>query len=90
MSTIIILLVIGIMAGFLSGLIGIGGGIVIVPFLFYLLHMDQKTAQGTTLCMFLLPIGALMNFASSSLFERFGWGPIALVMALLSLIVALG
>ncbi len=59
MSTIIILLVIGVIAGYLSGLIGIGGGIVIVPFLVYVLHMGQKTAQGTTLCMFLIPIGAL-------------------------------
>lgn len=59
MNTILLLLAIGLIAGFLSGLIGIGGGIVIVPFLVYLIGMHQKTAQGTTLCMFLLPIGAL-------------------------------
>jgi uncharacterized membrane protein YfcA len=59
MNTILILLIVGIVAGFLSGLIGIGGGIVIVPMLVYLLQMNQKSAQGTTLCMFLLPIGAL-------------------------------
>jgi uncharacterized protein len=59
MSTIIILLAIGLLAGYLSGLIGIGGGIVIVPVLVYLLQMNQKTAQGTTLFMFLLPIGIL-------------------------------
>lgn len=59
MNTIIILLTIGLVAGFLSGLIGIGGGIVIVPVLVYILHMDQKTAQGTTLFMFLMPIGIL-------------------------------
>ena len=47
------------MAGFLSGLIGIGGGIIIVPVLVYMLHMDQKMAQGTTLFMFMLPIGIL-------------------------------
>ena len=62
MNTILILLAIGIIAGFLSGLIGIGGGIVIVPMLVYFLAMGQKTAQGTTLCMFLLPIGALGVF----------------------------
>jgi uncharacterized protein len=59
MNTILILLAIGIIAGFLSGLIGIGGGIVIVPILVYVLAMDQKTAQGTTIFLFLLPIGIL-------------------------------
>lgn len=59
---VFILLIVGIIAGFLSGLIGIGGGVVIVPMLVYMLHMSQKTAQGTTLCMFLLPIGALGVF----------------------------
>lgn len=59
MADIIILLLVGLIAGFLSGLIGIGGGIVIVPVLVYLLHMNQKMAQGTTLFMFLFPIGIL-------------------------------
>jgi uncharacterized protein len=59
MNTILILLAIGLVAGFLSGLIGIGGGIVIVPVLVYILHLNQKTAQGTTLFMFMLPIGIL-------------------------------
>jgi len=56
---ITVLLAIGLFAGFLSGLIGIGGGIVIVPLLVYFMSMNQKTAQGTTLFMFLLPIGIL-------------------------------
>ena len=56
---ITILLAIGLFAGFLSGLVGIGGGIVIVPVLVYYFSMSQKTAQGTTLFMFLLPIGIL-------------------------------
>ena len=59
MNTVVVLLVLGVVAGFLSGLIGIGGGIVIVPVLVYFLSMDQKTAQGTTLFMFMLPIGIL-------------------------------
>jgi hypothetical protein len=33
-------------------------------------------------------LGAIVNFASSSRWERFGWGPLALVLALLSLLVA--
>ncbi len=59
MAEILILLAAGLVAGFLSGLIGIGGGIVIVPILVYLLNMNQKMAQGTTLFMFLFPIGIL-------------------------------
>lgn len=59
MNEIIILLIVGLFAGFLSGLIGIGGGIVIVPILVYMLNFNQKTAQGTTLFMFLFPIGIL-------------------------------
>jgi uncharacterized membrane protein YfcA len=59
MNAIVILLAVGLVAGFLSGLIGIGGGIVIVPVLVYFFSMSQKTAQGTTLFMFLLPIGLL-------------------------------
>lgn len=62
MNTLIFLLVIGLFAGFLSGLIGIGGGIIIVPALVYFISLDQKTAQGTTLFMFLFPIGLLGVF----------------------------
>jgi uncharacterized membrane protein YfcA len=59
MDTIIILLILGLAAGFLSGLIGIGGGIILVPAMVLLLSMDQKTAQGTTLFLFMFPIGIL-------------------------------
>jgi len=59
MNDIIILLCVGVVAGFLSGLIGIGGGIIIVPILVYYFTMNQKMAQGTTLFMFMLPIGFL-------------------------------
>ncbi len=59
MNTIIILLAVGLVAGFMSGLVGIGGGVIIVPILVYFLHQNQKMAQGTTLFMFLMPIGLL-------------------------------
>jgi uncharacterized membrane protein YfcA len=59
MIEILVLLAIGLLAGFLSGLVGIGGGIVIVPVLVYFFSMSQKSAQGTVLFMFLLPIGVL-------------------------------
>jgi len=59
MNEMIILLIVGLIAGFFSGLVGIGGGIIIVPVLVYFLNMDQKMAQGSTLFMFLFPIGIL-------------------------------
>jgi hypothetical protein len=61
---VLILLAVGLAAGFLSGMVGIGGGIIIVPVLVYFLGFTQHQAQGTTLFMFLLPIGILgvMNY----------------------------
>ena len=58
-QTILILIVVGICAGMLSGLVGIGGGIIIVPALVYFLAFSQKMAQGTSLGILLLPIGLL-------------------------------
>ena len=60
--------VIGIVAGFFSGLIGIGGGIVIVPALVYFLGLTQHQSQGTSLLMMLPPIGILaaINYYKSS------------------------
>lgn len=57
--TILILVVIGIASGMLSGLVGIGGGIVIVPALVFFLGFSQKMAQGTSLGILLLPVGIL-------------------------------
>jgi uncharacterized membrane protein YfcA len=57
--TIILLLAIGLGAGVLSGLFGIGGGVVIVPALLLLLKMSPQTATGTSLGALLLPVGAL-------------------------------
>lgn len=58
-TTIIILLLIGIAAGMLSSMVGIGGGLVIVPALVLLLGFDQKMAQGTSLALLMLPLGIL-------------------------------
>ncbi len=57
MTTIVILLCIGLLAGILSGMVGIGGGIVIVPALIYFMNMSQHEAQGTSLAVLLLPVG---------------------------------
>lgn len=58
-QTILLLIVVGIGAGILAGLVGVGGGIVIVPALIFLLGFSQKQAQGTSLAILLLPIGIL-------------------------------
>lgn len=57
--TIVGLLLLGLSAGVLSSLVGIGGGVVIVPALVMIFAMSQKTAQGTSLAMLLPPIGIL-------------------------------
>lgn len=59
MQSIIILIVTGLLAGAMSGLLGIGGGIIVIPALVYLLGFSQKQAQGTSLAMLLPPIGIL-------------------------------
>lgn len=63
-NTILILILIGLAAGVLSGFVGIGGGIVIVPSLIYILGMSQFEAQGTSVLLMLPPIGilAVMNY----------------------------
>ena len=53
----LIILLLGFGVGVLVGLLGIGGGVVLVPAMVYLLHMDQHLAQGTSLFILLLPIG---------------------------------
>ena len=59
MDTVIIILIIGIVAGIFSGFIGIGGGLVVVPCLVFFLGMSQHSAQGTSLAMMLPPIGVM-------------------------------
>lgn len=58
-QTILLLIVIGLCAGMLSGLVGIGGGVIIVPALVFFLAFSQKMAQGTSLGILLLPVGLL-------------------------------
>ena len=60
---ILIVILIGIAAGMLSGLVGVGGGLIIVPALVYFLGMSQHTAQGTSLGLILLPVGILAVLA---------------------------
>lgn len=59
LQTIIILILIGVAAGMLGGMVGVGGGIIIVPALIFFLGFSQKMAQGTSLGILLLPVGLL-------------------------------
>lgn len=59
---IIILLLIGLAAGMLSGMVGVGGGIIVVPALVFFLGFSQHEAQGTSLGLLLLPVGILAVF----------------------------
>ena len=61
-AVILLLIIIGLVAGIFSGLIGIGGAIIIIPSLIFLLGMDQYQAQGTSLAVMLPPIGLLAAY----------------------------
>lgn len=56
-------ILVGLFAGMASGLIGIGGGIIVVPCLIYIFGFSQHSAQGTTLAMMIPPIGILAAWA---------------------------
>ena len=56
---VITLLLIGLAAGILSGLVGVGGGLIVVPALIFFLGYSQHQAQGTSLGLLLLPVGIL-------------------------------
>ena len=65
MVTVLIALGLGLFAGVMSGVFGIGGGVVVVPGLVLLLGYGQKTATGTSLLALILPVGvlALLSYA---------------------------
>jgi uncharacterized membrane protein YfcA len=65
------ILAVGVVAGFLSGLFGVGGGILIVPALVLLLGFDQRLAHGTSLAA-VLPI-ALSSLTSYALAGEVDW-----------------
>lgn len=64
LHVIIILVLIGLFSGMLSGLVGVGGGIIVVPALVFFLGFSQHQAQGTSLGLLLLPVGilAVLNY----------------------------
>ncbi len=69
MLQIIYYLAVGLMAGFFSGLLGIGGGVIIVPALVLLLGFAMRTAIGTSLAI-VVPTalaGAILHFQEGNL-----------------------
>jgi len=63
-STLAILVVAGLIAGFAGGVMGVGGGVIVIPVLIYIFGFSQHSAQGTSLAFMLLPIGifAAINY----------------------------
>jgi hypothetical protein len=59
LMNIFLYLLLGLVAGILSGILGIGGGIIIIPAMVFLFGMSQHQAQGTTLALMVPPIGLL-------------------------------
>lgn len=56
LQTIGILVIVGLLAGILSGFVGVGGGVIMVPALVWLLGYSQHQAQGTSLAVLMLPV----------------------------------
>ena len=61
-SVLLLLVVIGTITGILAGMLGIGGAILMIPALVFLLGLSQHTAQGTSLAVMLPPIGILAAY----------------------------
>jgi uncharacterized protein len=66
-NDIILLIIIGFFAGVVGGALGLGGGIIIVPALVFILGFQMHEAQGTSLAVLLFPIGilAVINYAKN-------------------------
>ena len=79
-QTILLLVVIGLVAGMLSGLVGIGGGLLMVPALVWLLSYSQHQAQGTSLAVLMLPVVflAVRNYYKAGVIDHKVVGIIAL------------
>jgi len=63
-TTLVLIVVLGIITGFMAGMLGIGGGIIVIPALAFILGYTQQEAQGTSLAMMLPPVGifAVINY----------------------------
>ena len=64
LTSVLLLIMIGLVAGGLGGMIGLGGGIILIPALVLIMKIDQQMAQGTSIAVMLPPIGlfAVYNY----------------------------
>jgi len=87
LATILILITIGLLAGILSGLVGIGGGIIMVPLFIFFLGLTQHNAQGLSLAVMLPPVTflAVYNYHTAGSGGNIDWR-IALIVAVLFMI----
>lgn len=78
------LIILGILAGGLAGVFGVGGAILIIPSLVFFFGFNQKLAQGTSLALLLPPIGAFAAYnyykAGAVDFKAAGWIIIGFVL----------
>ena len=83
-TTILTLVIIGLLAGILSGLVGIGGGIIMVPLFIYFLGLTQHNAQGLSLAVMLPPVTflAVYNYHTAGDGGNIDWRVAVLVSAL--------
>src|SRR5256886_10088972 len=68
----------GLLAGVISGLFGVGGAVVIIPGLVFITKLPQHTAHGTSLAALLLPVG-LLGVLEYSKRQQVNWGYAAVV-----------
>jgi uncharacterized membrane protein YfcA len=61
-STLLIVIVIGVITGVTAGMLGIGGAIIMIPALVFFLGFSQQMAQGTSLAVMLPPIGIIATY----------------------------
>jgi uncharacterized membrane protein YfcA len=82
--TIFILIIIGLMAGILSGLVGVGGGIIMVPLFVLFLGLTQYNAQGLSLAVMLPPVTflAVYNYHTTGEGDNIDWKVALIVSAL--------
>lgn len=79
---VLTVLLIGLSAGVLSGLVGVGGGIIMVPALVFFMNYTQHQAQGTSLAVLTLPVVILASFYYYQQCQKLGT-PIDLKIVLL-------
>ncbi len=86
-ATIIILIIIGLSAGILSGLVGVGGGIIMVPLFVLFLGLTQHNAQGLSLAVMLPPVTflAVYNYHTAGSGGNIDWR-IAVTVSILFII----